>query len=274
MLLAAPARATDPGPLDLQGALKFALGHSQTILSKRSTLASLEANYARLHAAEFPTIAGTLQNQVSKSANNAGAFQQFNLSQQNVFSQNTAQIGSTWNINTGSSQQISAQQAKRQQDAAQADLRRSEQQLAIDVSNGFYALVARREATRLARADRNYQQSLLDVARQSEKVGRVAGVDVLRAQANELRSESTLVSSQSDEANASETLAQTIGAPAETPFAIPAVVPEPTLANTPLDQLIAIAEASRYDIAGARATLDANRLADGLIDTEIGRAHV
>jgi len=229
VLLAAPARATDPGPLDLQGALKFALGHSQTILSKRSTLASLEANYARLHAAEFPTIAGTLQNQVSKSANNAGAFQQFNLSQQNVFSQNTAQIGSTWNINTGSSQQISAQQAKRQQDAAQADLRRSEQQLAIDVSNGFYALVARREATRLARADRNYQQSLLDVARQSEKVGRVAGVDVLRAQANELRSESTLVSSQSDEANASESLAQTIGAPAETPFAIPAIVPEPTL---------------------------------------------
>ena len=268
MLLAAPARATDPGPLDLQGALKFALGHSQTILSKRSTLASLEANYARLHAAEFPTIAGTLQNQVSKSANNAGAFQQFNLSQQNVFSQNTAQIGSTWNINTGSSQQISAQQAKRQQDAAQADLRRSEQQLAIDVSNGFYALVARREATRLARADRNYQQSLLDVARQSEKVGRVAGVDVLRAQANELRSESTLVSSQSDEANASESLAQTIGAPAETPFAIPAIVPEPTLASTPLDQLIAIAEASRYDIAGARATLDANRLADGLIETD------
>ena len=237
-------------------------------MSKRSTLASLEANYARLHAAEFPTIAGTLQNQVSKSANNAGAFQQFNLSQQNVFSQNTAQIGSTWNINTGSSQQISAQQAKRQQDAAQADLRRSEQQLAIDVSNGFYALVARREATRLARADRNYQQSLLDVARQSEKVGRVAGVDVLRAQANELRSESTLVSSQSDEANASETLAQTIGAPAETPFAIPVVVPEPTLASTPLDQLIAIAENSRYDIAGARATLDANRLADGLIETD------
>lgn len=267
-MLAAPARAADPSPLDLQSALKFALGHSQTILSKRSTLASLEANYARLHAAEFPTIAGTLQNQVSKSANNAGAFQQFNLSQQNVFSQNTAQIGSTWNINTGSSQQIGAQQAKRQQDAAQADLRRSEQQLAIDVSNGFYALVARREATRLARADRNYQQSLLDVARQSEKVGRVAGVDVLRAQANELRSESTLVSSQSDEANASETLAQTIGAPAETPFAIPAIVPEPTLASTPLDQLIAIAEASRYDIAGARATLDANRLADGLIDTD------
>jgi len=96
----------------------------------------------------------------------------------------------------------------------------------------------------------------------------VAGVDVLRAQANELRSESTLVSSQSDEANASETLAQTIGAPAETPFAIPVVVPEPTLASTPLDRLIAIAENSRYDIAGARATLDANRLADGLIETD------
>ena len=268
VFLGTPAIAADPGPLDLQGALKFALSHSQTILTRRSTLASLEANYARLHAAEFPTIVGSLQNTLQKSANSAGAFQQFNLSQQNVFSQNTAQIGSNWTINTGSSQQLSAQQAKRQQDAAQADLRRSEQQLAVDVSNGFYALVARREATRLARADRAYQQALLDVARQSEKVGRVAGVDVLRAQANELRSESTLVSATSDEANAAETLAQTIGAPAETAFAIPAIVPEPALVQTPLAQLITIAQNSRLDIFSARATLDADRLAEGLIETD------
>ena len=261
-------RAADLAPLDLPAALTYALGHSQTVLAKRATLANLESNYARLHAAEFPSIAGTLQNSSSKSANSAGAFQQFNLSQQSVFSQNTAQIGSTWTINTGASQQIGAQQAKRQQDAAQADLRRSEQQLAVDVSNGFYALVARREATRLARADRNYQLALLEVARQSEKVGRVAGVDVLRAQANELRSESTLVSSQSDEANAAEALAQTIGAPAETAFSIPTVVPEPALVTTSLEALIATAERSRFDIAGARATLDADSLADGLIETD------
>ena len=39
-----------------------------------------------------------------------------------------------------------------------------------------------------------------------ERVGRVAGVDVLRAQVNELRSEATLTTARASEANAREAL--------------------------------------------------------------------
>ncbi len=82
--------------------------------------------------AEFPTLAGTLQNQIAKTnGNTAGSFSEFGLSQPQVFSQNVAQIGSTYNLYNGLARRRSqAQQAKRQVEGARADLRRAEQQLA------------------------------------------------------------------------------------------------------------------------------------------------
>lgn len=262
------AAAAAAMPLDLHGCVLYALEHNAQILGRRSTLANDEAQFARLHAAEFPPVTGTLQNQLSKSANAAGSFQQFGLSQQSVFSQNTAQVGTQWTLYNGSANHLQALSAKRQAEAARDDVRRAEGQLAQDVTTAFYAVVVRRENARLAGADRSYQQQLLDVARANERVGRVAGVDVLRAQVNELRSEASLATAQSDEATARESLAQTIGAPPDTPFAIPETVPEPELPATPLAALVAVAKANRTDIASARAQLGVAHLADSLIETD------
>ena len=240
------------------------------MLNRRATLASNEATYARDHAAEFPTLAGTLQNQVAKSHGaNGGTFQPVRaVSQPQVFSQNVAQIGTTFNLYNGSLAQIQAQQAKRQVEASREDLRRSEQQLATDVAAAFYNAVQQREAARLAESDRAYQQQLLDVARAQERVGRVAGVDVLRAQVNELRSEANLTSARADEVNAVESLAQRIGAPPDTPFALPAVLPEPPLPQTPVDALVAAALGARADVASARAQIAVARLADAAIESD------
>ena len=255
-------------PLDLRGAVAYALDHSPSILSKKATLASAEATYAKEHAAEFPPIAGSVQNTVEKSANVSGSFQQFGLTQANTYSQNTAQIGTQWTIYNGSLAQIRAQQAKRQADAARDDLRRAQQQIAQEVTTAFYAVAARRENVRLTSADRAYQQALLEVARNNERVGRAAGVDVLRARVNELHAQALLATAQSDEATARETLAQTIGASPEQPFAVETILPEPALPTTPLAALIATAKANRSDIASARSSLDAARLSNSLIDTD------
>ena len=189
-IFVAPAPAcAQPGPLDLRAAVSYALDHDPTILQRRATLAQNESTYARDHAALFPTLAGMLQNQVAKTnGNNGGSFSQFGLSQAQVFSQNVAQIGSTWNLFNGSLAQIQAQEAKRQVEASRYDLRRAQQQLAGDVAAAWYNVVQQRESVRLSEGDRSYQQQLLDAARAQERVGRVAGVDVLRAQVNELRS--------------------------------------------------------------------------------------
>ncbi len=258
-----------PAALDLPGAVRYALDHDPTVLNRRLTLAQDEATFARDHAAEFPTLAGTLQNQLAKTnGNNAGALAQYGLSTAQVFSQNLAQIGSTYNVYTGSSTQIAAQSAKRQVESARADVRRAEEQLATDVAAAWFNVVQQREAVALAGGDRAYQQQLLDAARAQEHVGRAAGVDVLRAQVNELRSEASLTTAHANEADARDALAQRIGAPPDTPFALPAMLPEPPMPQTPLDALVAEALAQRSDIASARALVAVARLADAAIETD------
>ena len=262
------ADAAQP-PLDLRAAVRYALDHDPTVLNRRATLAQNESTFAREHAAEFPTLAGTLQNQLAKTnGNNGGSFSQFGLSQAQVFSQNVAQIGSTWNLYTGSLAQIQAQQAKRQVEGSRDDVRRAEQQLATDVAAAYYNVVQQREAVVLNEGDRTYQQQLLDAARAQERVGRVAGVDVLRAQVNELRSESNLTTARAAEANARESLAQRIGAPPDTAFAFPVALPEPPPPKTPLDSLVAAALAARSDIASARAQVAVARLVDAAIESD------
>jgi outer membrane protein len=263
------AASAAPAPLDLRAAVQYALDHDPTVLNRRATLAANESAFARNHAAEFPTLAGTLQNQVAKTnGNNGGTFQQFGLSQASIFSQNTAQIGTTFNLYNGSLAQLQAQEAKRQVEGSREDLRRAQQQLASDVTAAFYNAVQQREAEVLAQGDRAYQQQLLDVARAQERVGRVAGVDVLRAQVNTLRSEASLTSARAGALNALESLALRIGAPPDTPFALPAVLPEPPLPQTPVEALVAAALGGRADVASARAQIAVARLADAAIESD------
>jgi outer membrane protein len=255
-------------PLDLRGAIGYALAHDPTVLSDRATLAQNEATYAKDHASEFPAIAGSLQNQMAKTnGNNGGSFSQFGLTQAQIFSQNIAQIGTTWNIYNGSLNQVQTQEAKRLVESQRATVRRAEQQLAQDVATAWYNAVQRREGVRLAEGNRAYQQELLDTARAQERVGRVAGVDVLRAQVNELRSESNLTTARADDMSAREALAQRISAPPDTAFALPQTLPEPPLPQTPLEALVAIAIAARPDIAGARSQIAYAKLTDAAIDT-------
>jgi outer membrane protein TolC len=268
-LFGTPASVTASAPLDLRGAIGYALAHDPTVLADRATLAQYEATYARDHAVELPSVAGSLQSVLSKTnGNNGGAFSQFGLTQAQVFSQNTAQIASSWNLYNGSLAQIQAQEAKRQVEQQRAAVRRAEQQLAGDVATAWYYAVQQREGVRLAEGDRLYQQQLLDTARAQERVGRVAGVDVLRAQVNELRAESNLTSAHAAELNARESLAQRIGAAPETAFALPPTLPEPPLPATPVDALVALALTARPDIAGARAQIAYARLTDAAVETD------
>jgi outer membrane protein len=263
-----PARSAN-APLDLRAAVQYALDHDPTVLNDRATVEQNEATFARDHAAEFPSLAGQVQNTLQKTnGNTSGTFSQFGLSQATVYSQNTAQILSSWTPYNGSLAQITAQQAKRQVEGARESLRRASQSLASDVATAWYAAVQDRDALRLAQGNRAYQQQLLDAAHAQEKVGRVAGVDVLRAQVDELRAESVLVSAQATDVNAREDLAQRIGAPPDTAFALPAELPEPPLQPMNLDAMVARALAGRGDVAAARAQVAFAQLADAAIESD------
>ena len=264
---AAPAAAAQT--LDLTETVKYALAHDTTLLSKRATLANLEENFVQQHGAEFPQIAGNLQNQSEKSANYQGTSAQFGVTPLSQFSQNTAQITGQWTLYNGSLNQVLAQEDRRQVESARSDLLRNEDQVAADVAAAFYDLAVKRQTVTLDVANLAYQRDLVEAARANERVGKEAGVDVLRAEVAATRAEASLVTAQADDANSSEALASRIGAPLDVGFAVPSPIPEPPVPQAPADRLIGIALTARPDVAAAQATLRAAILSNAAIDTDL-----
>lgn len=254
--------------LDALGAVTYALGHAPSLLSQRATVSNLDSQFTKARAGEYPSTTATLQNQIAKSANQPGQFAQFGISPSSNFSENTAQLGSTYQLYNGALQ-LTAQEAKKQVLSAQFELRRQEEQAAINVVNGFYALASDRGIVALDEKDLAYQQGLLASARAEEAVGRVAGVDVLKAQVAVARSNSTLVQARTNEQNDRETLAVQIGAPNTTHFDVPEVLPEPKLPETSPGDLDTIAKMNRPEIAEARANLDTSKLTDAAVDNDL-----
>jgi outer membrane protein TolC len=261
-------RHSEKAGLDGHETVVFALAHEPSLLAQRATVLNLDATYTKMRAGEFPTLSGELQNQIAKSANQSGQFAQFGLSPASNFSQNTAELSTSYNL-YNATQQLDAEQAKKQVDNARDELRRQEEAAAINVTNAFYALAADHGVVALDENDLRYQQELLDAARAEEHVGRVAGVDVLRAQVAVARSESALVQARTTEANDRESLAVLIGAPTDTPFDVPAVLPEPAQPATETTTLNAIAAQNRPEISEARAAFDAAKLGDAAVDNDL-----
>ncbi len=256
--LCAPAYSAPT--LSLPDAVAYALAHSSTVASQRATLAEAESSFTRARAQQYPTVLGQLQNQIGRSSNLQGSLAQYGLSQVNKYSQNTAQISSNWMLYSGSLNRILTQQAKRQVESARGNLRATEFQLTNDVTAAFFAISSRDEAVGLDQSNLAYQNQLSTAARIKEHAGLIAGVDVLNAQAGLQKSKADLLGAQADAANARESLAQLIGAPLDTAFTTPAVLPLPILPDKPIDELIATAELNRPDLAAAQANLQSSEL--------------
>ncbi len=263
-----PAEPRIAGPLDVLATVRYALAHAPDILAQKASAAGLGSSFAKARAGEYPTITGSLQNQMQKQSNASGNLAQFGLTPATNFSQNTAQISSTYNLYNGT-QQLTAQQAKKQVENATDQVHRQEEQTTLDAVGGFFDLAARRQSIVVADNDVSYQRALLAVARENERVGRIAGVDVLRAQVAVGRSSSTAIQAHVDEENSREALAVRIGAPATTSFDVPADLPEPALPAQPPEQLAALAARSRPEIAAAKASLDAAKLQDASVDSDL-----
>jgi outer membrane protein len=119
------------------------------------------------------------------------------------------------------------------------------------VTNSFYSIVLRQEIVAVDQAALSYQNVLVDVAKIKERAGVAAGVDVLQAQTAQAKSQSTLVGDKASVIDASEALAQQIGAPLETAFATPIAVPQPQLPHGTADALVAVADVNRPDVSAA-----------------------
>jgi outer membrane protein TolC len=237
--------------LTLAQAVDYAVAHSATAATQRAAVAQAHAAYISQRSQSIPNVNGQLQNQMSKSANYNGSYSVIGAAQASVFSQNTASIGTSYTIDGGLSY-LQTAAAKQQYEQAQADLRRVENTIATDVTNAFNMYAANTETVRLDQGDLQYQSVLVQIAKAKEHAGVAAGVDVLQAQANQEKSRYTLAAAKASSEDSRESLAQLIGAPLDTAFALPQQVAQPKLPARSVDELIALAQANRPEIASAQ----------------------
>jgi outer membrane protein len=239
-------------PMTLQDAISFALIHSQTVAQQYAAAQSAEHSLAIARGTAYPTVNGSLQSVLGKSANYGGAYAAVGLTQQSEFSQNTAQIGTQYTLTSGGLSFL--QLASARASAAQADetLANTENQIATTVTNAFYNVVQKQAIVVVDESDLHYQGVLVDAAKAKEHAGMAAGVDVLRAQVNQAKSASTLVGARADVDDAREDLAQTIGAPLDQPFAFPTEIAQPKLPSQSIDALEDIALNARPDVRAAQ----------------------
>jgi outer membrane protein len=263
LLAAAPATAEAQVPaaaMTLPDAVSYALGHSSTVAAQQASVTQAQHALALQRGVAYPTVNGTLQSFLAKSANFQGSFAVIGAQQQNVVSQNTAQVGITnWNLTTGGFAFLQLAAARAQEEQAANTLANTEDQIATSVTTSFYTIVQRQAIVIVDEVTLKYQNDLVAVAVLKEKAGVAAGVDVLQAKTSAAKSESTLVAVRASVRDADESLAQQIGAPILTPFATPTAVPEPPLPHGAVDTLVAIADVNRPDVAAARETVLAAR---------------
>ncbi|HKU66358.1 MAG TPA: TolC family protein [Candidatus Baltobacteraceae bacterium] len=235
--------------LSLSQAIGYALDHSPTVAKERAAVVQARSEYLLRRAATLPNVNGSLQNTMQKSQNYSG-YAIIGVPQANVYSQNTAQIGTSYTFNGGLAfwQSLAAKQTYEQ---SQADLHKTQQQITSDVTAAFYTLASKNDTVALDRSDVQYQAVLVKIAKAKVTAGVAAGVDVLSANAQEEKSRYTLDAAKADSENARESLAQLIGAPLDEQFDVPVQVAQPPLPPQTLDALITLALANRPEVASA-----------------------
>jgi outer membrane protein TolC len=264
--LARAAAVPTPAPsgMTLHQAVAFALAHDTTVLRAVAAVSSAGAMLARDRALTLPTANGELQNQMQKSQN-SGQFAQIGVAVSPTFSQNTAALTASFNgLNLTNIEQ--ARSDKQALDQANGQLELARENTILNVETSFYTVAQDRELTVIAAENVSYNHALMQIAQVNYRAGKVAGLDQLKAQVAYTSALEALASAQADEEDARENLAQLIGAPMSTAFAIPDVVPEPPLPSLDRTALDALATANRPDLAVAQAQVTQAVIGNALVD--------
>jgi outer membrane protein TolC len=246
--------------MTLGEAIAFALNHNPTVAQQYASVRAAEHTLAVSRANAFPTVNGELQNYMQKNSNYGGIYEIIGEQQQSVFSQNTAQIGTNYTLDTGGLSFLQLASARASSAQAEETLANTENQIASTVTNAFYNVVQKNSIVDVDAADLQYQNVLVAAAQVKEQAGAAAGVDVLRAQVAQTKSASTLVGARADVDNAREDLAQAIGAPLDQSFAFPTAIAQPKLPAQSVDALEDVALNARPDVVAAVDGVNAARL--------------
>jgi|CZKI01.1.fsa_nt_gi outer membrane protein len=207
---APPALAELPSPLDLRGAIGYALDHNYSILQSREAIRLQEGVIVQVRSRQIPNISA--QGQWQKNDASISQLYPPSTSLWNV------ELLATQTLFAGGGVQSSIKGAKLTREAAAYDLQTTIDSALLDVRTKFYNVLLARERIRVAEEDvRLYEHQLEDTKNQYAS-GTVSNFEVLRAKVFLANAQPTLITARNSHRIAIEQLRQSLGTPGSAAF--------------------------------------------------------
>jgi outer membrane protein TolC len=233
---APPAMAELPSPLDLKGAIGYALDHNYAILQSRETIRLQEGVIVQVRSRQIPNLSA--QGQWQK---NDAAISEFYPPATSLWS---VELMATQVLYAGGGVVSSIKNAKLARDAAAYDLQTTIDTALLDVRTKFYNVLLAREKIRVEEENvKLYEHQLADTKNQFSS-GTVSNFEVLRAKVFLANAQPNLITARNAYRIAVEQLRQSLGTPLATTF--PEVVGDLNVEPATYDSDTAIAAAHEH----------------------------
>ncbi len=204
-LAADPAPASLPDPLDLKGAIVYALDHNYAILQAREQIRQQEGIIVQVRAPGIPNVTG------------AGSYQRNQSTVSETFpatnAQWVAQVKATQVLFAGGGIHANVRSAELARDAALFDLQTSINAALLDVRTRFYSVLLNRERVRVQEENVALLARQVKDTQNQATVGTLSKFEVLRARVALANAQPDLITARNDYRNSIEQLRQSLGVP-------------------------------------------------------------
>jgi outer membrane protein len=199
-----------PSPLDLKGAIGYALDHNYAIRQARETIRLQEGVIVQVSSQQIPNVSAQGQYQ-----RNAEAISQSYPPTSSLWA---LQLKATETLFAGGGVQSAIKGAKLTRDAAAFDLQTAIDTALLDVRTKFYNVILAREKIKVEEENvRLFEHQLEDTKNQFQS-GTVSNFEVLRARVFLANAQPTLITARNAYRIAVEQLRQSLGATGPAPF--------------------------------------------------------
>jgi len=202
---AAPAPAPLPDPLDLKGAIIYALDHNFPILQAREQIRQQEGVVMQVQAPGIPNLSANGNYQRNAASTNPGF-----LSSTSNWS---AELRVTQTLFAGGGIHASVRNARLVREAALAALQATIDAALLDVRTKFYSVLLAREKVRVQEENIHLFQGQLKDSQNQFHAGTVSNFELLRAQVSLANAQPDLITARNDLRIAIEQLRQSLGVP-------------------------------------------------------------
>jgi outer membrane protein len=199
-----------PSPLDLKGAIGYALDHNYAIRQAREAIRLQEGVIIQVRSQEIPNLSAGGQYQ-----RNAAAISQIYPPSSSLWA---LDLKATQTLFAGGGVQSSIKGAKLSRDAAAFDLQTAIDTALLDVRTKFYNVLLARDKIKVEEENvRLYEHQLEDTKNQFQS-GTVSNFEVLRARVFLANAQPNLITARNGYRIAVEQLRQSLGTPGSTAF--------------------------------------------------------